>query len=52
MDAVLDSMFEALRRGNEVYLPSKYWEVLNRKKLYHRPAEVQTAFFEAMYALG
>jgi len=33
MDAVLDSMFEALRCGNEVYLPSKYWEVLNRRNL-------------------
>lgn len=26
-------MFESLRQGNPVYLPSKYWEALNRKNL-------------------
>lgn len=31
--SVIDSMFDCLSRGNPVYLPSKFWEALNRKNI-------------------
>ncbi len=33
MNDILQSMFECLSRGNPIYLPSKFWEALNKKNL-------------------
>lgn len=33
IDAILDSMFDCLSRGNPIYLPSKFWESYNQKNL-------------------
>jgi len=33
MDMILQSMFDCLKQGNNVYLPSKFWDALNRKNI-------------------
>jgi len=33
MDPILQSMFEELARGDEVYLPSKFWQSYNQKNV-------------------
>jgi len=33
MNDILRSMFDSLSRGNSIYLPSKFWEVLNEKNV-------------------
>lgn len=37
--AVVDLMFDCLSRGNPIYLPSKFWEVLNKKNIEQLESE-------------
>ncbi len=39
MDEILQSMFDCLSRGNPIYLPSKFWQELNKKNLQQLEAE-------------